>query len=57
LWGAIKFLWSTTWHAMVVWAVLAPFATAVIYFALVLILRRVLRRPGAPLPPVAGGTA
>jgi uncharacterized protein (DUF2062 family) len=55
-WGAIKFLWSTTWHAMVVWALLAPFASASIYFVLVPLLRRVLRRPGTPLPPLQAGT-
>ncbi len=43
LWGAICFLWSTTWHAIVAWAVLAPLLTALIYFVLVLVLRRVHR--------------
>lgn len=43
LWGAIKFLWNTTWHAMVVWGLLAPFAAALMYFVLVPIFRRVAR--------------
>src|SRR5271157_6004239 len=43
LWGAIKFLWSTTWHAIVVWAVLAPLFTPLIYFILALVFRRVAR--------------
>ena len=50
-WAALKFLWSTTWHAMVVWAILAPFATVAIYFVLVPVLRRLLRTRGTPLPP------
>ena len=52
LWGAIRFLWSTTWHAMVVWAVFAPLSAALIYFALLPVFRRVARRIGAPLPAV-----
>ena len=51
-WGAIKLLWNTTWHAVVVWALLAPFAVALIYFVLLPIFRRVARRaatvPAAP---------
>jgi hypothetical protein len=50
LWGAIQFLWSTTWHAMVVWAVLAPLFTPLIYYVLVPVFRRVARRIGASLP-------
>jgi uncharacterized protein (DUF2062 family) len=57
LWGAIKFLWSTTWHAIVVWAMLAPFATAAIYFALAPLFRRVLARQGTALPPAQVGAA
>jgi len=52
LWGAIRFLWSTTWHAMVVWAVFAPLSAAIIYYALLPVFRRVARRIGAPLPAV-----
>ena len=50
LWGTIKFLWSTTWHAIVVWGLLAPFAVALIYFSLVPIFRRVVRKEVDPLP-------
>jgi len=57
LWGAIKFLWSTTWHAIVVWALLAPLVTAAVYFALTPLLRRVLKRQNASLPPVRVGAA
>lgn len=49
-WGAIKFLWSTTWHAIIVWGLLAPFAVALIYFSLVPIFRRVVRKQVQPLP-------
>ncbi len=41
LWGTIRFLWATTWHAIVVWAVLAPLFTALIYFVLIPLFRRV----------------
>lgn len=50
LWGAIKFLWETTWHAIVVWTILAPLATAGIYGMLVPVLRRVLRNQAAEQP-------
>jgi len=43
-WGAIKLLWNTTWHAMVVWALLAPFAVGLIYFVLLPIFRRTVKR-------------
>ena len=44
VWNAIRVLWSTTWHAIVVWCVLAPVIVGIIYFILVPVLRRVLRR-------------
>jgi uncharacterized protein (DUF2062 family) len=50
--GAIRLLWNTTWHAMVVWALLAPFAVALIYFVLLPIFRRVVNRKAAA-PPAA----
>jgi len=43
LWGAIKLLWNTTWHAVVVWALLAPFAIGLIYFVLLPIFRRAVK--------------
>jgi uncharacterized protein (DUF2062 family) len=43
-WNAIKFLWTTTWHAIIVWALLAPIFVAMVYLALVPLLRRALRR-------------
>lgn len=49
-WGAIKLLWTTTWHAIVVWALLAPFVAALLYFLLVPAFRRVLKQVRATLP-------
>lgn len=57
LWGAIRFLWSTTWHAIVVWAVLAPLFTALIYLVLVPVFRRVATNLGASLPAVEARAA
>lgn len=51
IWGAIRFLWSTTWHAVVVWAILAPLSVALIHYTLLPIFRRIARRqPSEPLP-------
>src|SRR5712692_11854883 len=44
LWGAIRGLWTTTWHAMVVWCLVAPVFVAVVYTILAPLLRRVLYR-------------
>jgi uncharacterized protein (DUF2062 family) len=47
--NTIRSLWTTTWHAIIVWCLLAPVFTAVAYAILVPALRRVLRKaaPGA----------
>ena len=44
VWNAIRLLWTTTWHAIVVWCVLAPIITGIVYIILAPVLRRVLRR-------------
>jgi uncharacterized protein (DUF2062 family) len=44
LWGAIKFLWTSNWHAMVVWGLLAPPIAAAVYFALIPFFKRIVRR-------------
>jgi uncharacterized protein (DUF2062 family) len=49
-WGTSKFLWTTLWHAMVVWAIFAPFFVGLIYFLLVPAFGRILRRLSTPLP-------
>jgi uncharacterized protein (DUF2062 family) len=52
IWNAIKFLWMTTWHAIVVWALLAPIFAGIVYAMLTPLLRRALRRQiqSAPEP-------
>jgi len=44
VWSAIRLLWTTTWHAIVVWSLAAPIIAAVMYVVLAPLLRRVLRR-------------
>ena len=44
MWGAIKALWTTTWHAIIVWMLIAPVFVALAYAILAPFLRRVLRR-------------
>jgi uncharacterized protein (DUF2062 family) len=51
LWGAVKLLWTTTWHALIVWLFIAPFAVALIYVLLLPAFRRVLRKTHVHLPP------
>jgi hypothetical protein len=55
-WGSIKLLWNTTWHAVVVWALLAPFAVGLIYLVLLPLFRRVAKRPTAA-PPASEASA
>lgn len=47
LWGAIRLLWETTWHAIVVWAVLSPLIAAPVYFSLRTVFRKIAQR-GVP---------
>ena len=56
LWGAMKLLWNTTWHAVVVWALLAPFAIGFIYLVLLPIFRKLVKRQTAA-PPAAEASA
>jgi uncharacterized protein (DUF2062 family) len=44
LWNSVKLLWTTTWHAIVVWGMSAPVLVALIYVILKPLLRRLLRR-------------
>ena len=50
-WSAIQLFWTTTWYALVVWALVAPFVAALLYFLLLPGFRRVLRKTHVPLPP------
>jgi hypothetical protein len=43
LWKAMRALWTTTWHAIVVWLLMAPVFVALAYLVLTPVLRRVLR--------------
>lgn len=45
VWGAIKLLWTTTWHAIVVWAMMAPMFVALLYAILLPLLRRQAAQP------------
>jgi uncharacterized protein (DUF2062 family) len=42
-WGATRFLWTTIWHAALVWCLIAPAFIALLYVTLTPILRRVAR--------------
>jgi uncharacterized protein (DUF2062 family) len=43
-WGAIKLLWTTVWHAMVAWGMIAPVFVGLVYVILTPVLRHALRR-------------
>jgi uncharacterized protein (DUF2062 family) len=43
-WGATRFLWTTMWHAALVWCLIAPAFVAMLYAILTLILRPVARK-------------
>lgn len=42
-WGAIKLLWTTVWHAMVAWGMIAPILGGLIYLCMIPVLRCALR--------------
>jgi uncharacterized protein (DUF2062 family) len=52
-WIAVKFLWTTIWHAIIVWGMMAPVFVGLVYAILLPLLRRALRREVNP----AGGAA
>jgi uncharacterized protein (DUF2062 family) len=47
--GAVRALWTTTWHAIVVWCFFAPLGASVVYLILIPALRRVARRKIVPV--------
>jgi uncharacterized protein (DUF2062 family) len=51
--GAVRALWTTTWHAIVVWCLVAPVAAITLYLVLVPVLRRVARRKIVSVPEAA----
>lgn len=48
MWEAIRALWTTAWHAIAVWCLLAPPFVASVYAILSPFLRRVLRKQSSP---------
>ena len=44
-WGTTRFLWTTIWHSIAAWCLMAPVFAAVAYLILVPLLRRVARKP------------
>jgi uncharacterized protein (DUF2062 family) len=48
MWSAIRTLWTTTWHGIIVWCVAAPVFTAVVYAVLAPLFRRVAGRLTSP---------
>ena len=53
MWNAIRSLWTTAWHAVVVWCLLAPVFTALVYAVLVPGLRGILRKQAQGAAEVA----
>ena len=47
-WMAIKLLWTTIWHAMVVWGMMAPVFVGLVYAILLPLLRHALHRQVMP---------
>jgi uncharacterized protein (DUF2062 family) len=50
MWAAIRSLWTTAWHAIIVWCLLAPVFVALTYGILAPVLRRVVRRQTSHAP-------
>lgn len=53
VWNAVKFLWTTIWHALVVWGMMAPVFIALTYLILTPALRRVFQRNSQQTAEVA----
>ena len=49
MWSAIRSLWTTTWHAIIVWCFAAPVFAGMAYGILAPALRRVLRKQTSPV--------
>jgi uncharacterized protein (DUF2062 family) len=52
MWAAMRSLWTTTWHAIVVWCLVAPVFAGIAYGILAPALRRVLRKQILPVAEV-----
>ncbi len=44
VWAAVRVLWTTTWHAIAAWALMAPLFIGMAYAILAPILRRLMHR-------------
>jgi hypothetical protein len=53
MWNACKLLWTTIWHALVVWGMIAPVFVGLLYVILTPVLRRVLREKLAATSTIA----
>jgi hypothetical protein len=51
--NAIRLLWTTTWHAIVVWCLVDPVCAAAIYAGLTPVLRRMAIRKITPVVEAA----
>jgi uncharacterized protein (DUF2062 family) len=51
--NAIRLLWTTTWHAIIVWCLVAPVSAAAIYASLRPVLRRMVTRKITPVVEAA----
>jgi len=47
-WAAVRFLWTTTWHAIVAWGLITPVFVGLAYLILTPVLQRVLHRHVKP---------
>jgi uncharacterized protein (DUF2062 family) len=47
-WIVVKLLWTTIWHAIVVWGMIAPFFVGLVYVILIPLLRRAMRQQAIP---------
>jgi uncharacterized protein (DUF2062 family) len=47
-WAAVRFLWTTTWHAIVAWGLIAPVFAGLAYLILTPVLQRVPHRSVKP---------
>jgi uncharacterized protein (DUF2062 family) len=51
-WIAIKLLWTTIWHAIIVWSMIAPVFVGFVYAILLPLLRRAMQRQAITSPEV-----
>jgi uncharacterized protein (DUF2062 family) len=51
-WIAIKLLWTTMWHAIIVWSMIAPVFVGLVYAILLPLLRRAMQRQAITSPEV-----